>query len=199
MKKNAPQKRKITDVILLEELLLEIESEAALLQDLQLDILTLDTSWVEQPALSFKWNQLSNRADYCLKSAEKSVKDLQASVYLAKREELTADKIKFTEALLNSLVAEDAEIQEKQEDILYLQYICNLLVSAKKAIDDRRRALEGLVSLHSTQYFTNGHSNPLLEELGDNKVQEQHTAVLENNQRLRKLRSKRKGERNESK
>lgn len=178
----------------LDDLLEEIEKNAELLSDLKLDVLTLDASWIEQPVLSFQWNRLSNLAEYCLKQEEKGLKDLQAETYLRIRSQLLDAGEKVTETLLANKVATDKAVTDVGETVAYLQYICTLLVSAKKAIDDRRRALEGLVTLHSTQYFTNTVENPALEELGTQKVKEQHKEVLENNKRLRKIRDRKRGE-----
>ena len=186
------------EVLQLPALMQTIENEAELLQSLQLDVLTLDVSWIEQPALSYRWNKMHNIAEYHLKRREKKLVDLKASLYLETRASFMENKEKFTEAVLTNTVAAVGSVSELQDEISDLQYICSLLISTKKAVDDRRRALEGLVSLHSTQYFTNGTNNPILEELGNQQVEEQHHKVLSNNKRLRKLRDRKQGVKNES-
>ncbi len=187
---------RITDTLTFEELIEEIEVESVILHDLKLDILTLDESWIEQPHISFKWNRLSNQGDFCLRTKERELKEVEAERYLFLKQSHIEAGEKCTEASLVAEISSDAIVCKLREDISYMQYVCVLLVSAKKAIDDRRRALEGLTSLFTTQYFTSIRDNPVMRELAQNTVGQIATEALENNQRLRKLRDKKKEKQN---
>ncbi len=183
----------ITTMLTVEELITEIENESQLLLDLQLDILLLDVAWVAQPQISFKWNRFSNIADHLLRKKENDTKKEAAELYLDIRTNHVELGEKYTEGLLTNEVAAAPKMLELKEDVLFLQHLSNILISGKKSVDDRRRALESLVSLFATHYFTSNTDNPVLRELSTDQTHAAHSDALANNKRLNTLKQK-KGE-----
>jgi len=179
-----------TTMLTVEELIDEIENESQLLIDLKLDIMSLDTAWLAQPQISFKWSRFSNIADYLLRKKEHDVKKKAAELYLDIRTEHIELGEKYTEGLLTNEVAASIPMLSLKEEVLFLQYLSSILISGKKSVDDRRRALESLVSLFATHYFTSSTDNPVLKELSTDQTHAAHSDALANNKRLKTLKSK---------
>ncbi|MCK5861717.1 MAG: hypothetical protein KAH38_04480 [Candidatus Hydrogenedentes bacterium] len=181
---------RLTDTLTPDALIAAVEAESMADGNDPLDILSLDDNWLRLPQVSFKWHRLSNMAAHCIRVHEAKLKDALASTYLEIREEYIASGGKCTEALLANEVAATETIIKLKEDLLYLQYIGTLLVSKTKSMDDTRRALEGLTSLHTTHYFSNTDDNPIMKEVTAHHVQETAATTLAANKRLRRVRTK---------
>lgn len=164
-----------------------LEEQMDLYDDLTLDITNLDTNWLEQPQIAFSWNQLFNAAQFTLRQLENKLKTLSAEMYLEIKQIAVEEKEKTTEALLNNRVSTNKKIMKLQTDIFDAQYIVDILSSAKKAMDDRRRALEGLTELFVTHYFVSERDNQALKELGGEKVEEEQAKVLNQSEKLKTL------------
>lgn len=169
-----------------------LETDFNIFDDLSLDITILDEDWLKQPQISFKWNQITNNAQHFLASLERNLKEIFAEMYLEYRQIAIDNKEKFTEGSLNNQIEITKDVIILKEKILETQYIINLLTSAKKAVDDRRRALEGLTQLFATNYFTNERDNKILKEIGKTKAEQNHEAALNKSVRMKKILKSRK-------
>ena len=163
----------IPNITTIDDVVAEIEDNLNLQEDLTLNILTLDDDWLQQPIVSIQWNQLTNVAEHCLKNLEKKHKEKTSELYLEIKHEHIDQNIKITETALAHEVNISETVIKMQNEIHEAQYIVSLLISAKKAIDDRRRSLDGLTNLYTSNYFQNQTDAPALKDLGDAKFDEQ--------------------------
>ena len=184
----------ISNIDTIEDVIAHIEDELDLTDDLTLNILTLDDNWLTQPTISFRWNQITNIAEHCLKNMERKHKEQAAELYLAIKREHLENNTKITETALANEVAATQTIKDLQSDICDAQYIVSLLITTKKAVDDRRRSLDGLTSLYTSNYFQNQTDAPALKELGDAKYEEEQHVALNKSDKLKRLLKKRKKE-----
>ena len=181
----------IPSIDTIEDVVAHIEDKLDLTADLTLNILTLDDNWLAQPTISFQWNQLTNIAEHCLKVLERKLKEKSSALYLNIKQKHADQNIKITEAALAHEVINTDFIIIIQEEINEAQYIVSLLVSTKKAIDDRRRSLDGLTNLYTSNYFQNQTDAPALKELGDAKCEEEQHAALNKSEKLKRILKKR--------
>lgn len=192
IKKGGVKMKFIPEIKTIEQVVEFIEKELNLHDDLLLNIHTLDDNWLDQPTISFQWRQLLNVAEHCLKVLERQFKEKSSEHYLTIKSQYAQDGTKVTEAALAHEVTNTQSIVSIQAEIVEAQYIVNLLTSVTRAVEDRKRSLDGLTHLYTSNYFQNQVDAPALKELGDAKVQEHQTDVVNKNERFKKLMAKRK-------
>ncbi len=185
--KNSMQNKFLPEFETFGDLVDYLENEMNIYENLLLDITNLDVDWLAQPSVAFKWNQLFNVAQFLLRQLETELKEQIAEKYLYLKQKAVEEKEKTTEALLNNRVLTDPDIINLQTDLFDGQYITDILSSAKKAIDDRRRTLEGLTELFVTHYFVSERDNQALKELGGEKEEQQQNQALNKNEKLKTL------------
>jgi len=136
----------------------------------ELDLLTLDTLWLEQPQLVAQHGrELANAKDKLERS--------KAGLDVARAEVenmITADPEKFglaktTVSAINAAVEVHPDITSARDRLFKNKHKVDLLQALMTALDHRKRALEGLVSLHGQQYF----ASPRLDENGRKAVTDQ--------------------------
>nr|OQX98423.1 MAG: hypothetical protein B6I27_02610 [Erwiniaceae bacterium 4572_131] len=185
--KNSMQNKFLPEFETFGDLVDYLENEMNIYENLLLDITNLDVDWLAQPSVAFKWNQLFNVAQFLLRQLETELKEQIAEKYLYLKQKAVEEKEKTTEALLNNRVLTDPDIINLQTDLFDGQYVTDILSSAKKAIDDRRRTLEGLTELFVTHYFVSERDNQALKELGGEKEEQQQNQALNKNEKLKTL------------
>jgi hypothetical protein len=166
------------------------DSDARLVQDLKVDPNALDIEWIRQPSLYYKYSTQAAEA-----RKEMDASKIRLDVVLAQvQSKIRSNPDKYglaksTEAAIEAAVKQDPEVAKAQEDFLESKHNVALLESAVAALDQKKRALENLVSLHLGSYFA-GPKVP--RELDGNSVKNWQKERLE--ARMSKSLNKRKGE-----
>ena len=130
----------------------------------ELDLLTLDKHWLEQPLLVAEYGIMladakdahdRSKAQLDVTRAEVEAKII-TNPKKYKLEKVTVSAINAKVALNKKVLADQRTMQKKKHRVDVLQATMN-------SLEHRKRALEGLVSLHGQQYFappqatTEGH------------------------------------------
>jgi len=136
---------------------------------LQIDENNLDKEWLAQPSMFFKCAEDAAMAKRLLDQARNKLEVTKAKVSKDVRENPgNYDLQKVTEAAVEVAVSGDDEYQEAQEAVVDARYavgICDAMVSA---MDHRRRALENLVHLFLSSYYSEPRApRGKEEEVGD--------------------------------
>lgn len=136
---------------------------------LQIDQHALDTEWLNQPTLYFDYSSklADARKDH---DESKSKLDITyAEMDAAIRsdpEEYGLEKI--TEGAIKSAIQQHEDYQVAEEDLRDCKHTVDVLSAAVSALDQRKRALESLVSLHGQNYF----SEPRTSKAGHDAIEE---------------------------
>jgi hypothetical protein len=123
-------------------------------QDLVLDITKLDKHWLEQPMMFMRYAEAAALARSERDNAKEALEVTRAKV--ARKIRDNPEKFgmaKVTEASVNEAILLDPEVLKAGSAFNEARYNTDLLGAAVEAMDQRRRALEGLVQLHGQQYF----------------------------------------------
>ena len=147
--------------------------------DLQIDHDALDVEWLRQASLFMKYAIEATEARTKLDRAKERLDVVRAELGMIVRNELAKTGGKTTEAVVNSAIIQKSAYQDATEDVIQKKYDMDLLISAVKAFDQRKDALENLVRLQGQQYFA-GPSEP--RDLGgevDRIRRRKHEAVAE--------------------
>lgn len=125
----------------------------------------LDQMWVEQPQV---YNEIAERVALEMSrrdEAKNELKDLEAQIDSELREDAEADfqkngTKKPTETALKNMMREDKRWKKANETQLDLEKNVNLLQARQTAFQQRRYALENLVTLHVSGYSMDASSRP---------------------------------------
>lgn len=123
--------------------------------DFEIDPYRLDEEWVEQPRLYHM---------YAVELAE-ARKDLEEAKRMRDVAKAEADKLvrneperfglsKVTENAIKETIPTVPEVQQAEKEVIEARYAMDIAEAAVGAMDHRKRALEGLVSLHLADYFS---------------------------------------------
>lgn len=123
-------------------------------KDTSIDESALDTEWLQQASLTFKYCQLE--AD-----ARKAVDDTKAQLDIVEAEldkEIRNNPEKFglpkiTESAIKSAILVNENHINAKDEYSQAQYELNMAQAAVRAIYAKKDALENLVRLHGQQYF----------------------------------------------
>lgn len=122
--------------------------------DVQIDVDALDIEWVEQPSLMAQYCAYSAECRKEMDRAKEQVEICKAKLDRQVRSDPGAFGLKkITEGAVASAIVESAEYQECQQEYIDARYEYDLSVTAVRAIDQKKTALENLVRLHAASYF----------------------------------------------
>lgn len=121
----------------------------------EIDPMELDREWVRQPRLVMKYAEQLAAANERLDAAKADFDATKAEI----DRDIRADPDRFgiskiTETTVaNAIVLQD-DYRDAQDDVIKRKYERDLLQAVVNALEHRKRALEGLVSLHGMDYFS---------------------------------------------
>jgi len=123
--------------------------------DLQIDENQLDTEWLNQPQLYYRYAAKAADARRDFDAAKDELEVTKAEV----DQSIRSDPAKFgltklTEATVASAVIIQEEYQKAQENVRQARHRHDVYQAAVSALDHRRKALENLVTLFMANYFS---------------------------------------------
>ena len=157
-------------------------------KDLELDLYKLEEGWLDLPLLSLKWSTELVEAEMNARQLRNELDQLKATLDARMRENPGEYGIqKITEStVLAAITIHPAVIESLQKHHEKDTYnkTCKAVCLA---IETKRKALEGLTQLYSTGYFA---SKPILNNPGNDMVQEKETKKLNTESNKKLLRKK---------
>jgi hypothetical protein len=136
--------------------------ETTFTDDMKINPNRLEREWIRQPDLYAKW------AEKCVDAIKrKDLQKVKLEVIYAKLdkyarenwESLGFDK-KITEAAIESYVLSNREYQQAKSDMVDIEYEVNLYTAAKQGMEHRKAALQDLVKLHLSGYYSELTTTP---------------------------------------
>ena len=138
-------------------------------QDLAIDPHQLDEEWLNQPVLMERYgrlaadaakerDQVKERMDVVRAEQDNAIREDPAKFGCAKDK---AGAPKTTEAWIAATILTTDEYKKVSGELIEANYNLNLLNSAVRAMEHRKKALEKLVELFGLQYFA-GPKEPRL-------------------------------------
>ena len=122
-----------------------------------IDKARLDVEWESVSVRSFSMHKLAAKTQLLLDDIKRQMEVARAKV----DSEIRRDPInngfpsgKTTENGIESAIVLDSKIQELASQINDARYRVNLAEAAVEAISTKKKALDGLTQLHSTNYYT---------------------------------------------
>jgi len=144
-------------------------------QDLAIDETALDVEWLDQPRRYMKYCKLYAEAGHRVRRIEERMKILRSQIILKAASKGTGRSGGPTQQQIEASFRVDAEHQRLKRLLNSTQHVYDLLNGAVFAFQQRKTALEQLVTLYGQQYFA-GPSLPRdlsaerLKHLGNEKV-----------------------------
>jgi hypothetical protein len=124
-----------------------------------IDEMALNKEWLGQADLYYSYASQLAEARLALDEAKREADVIEADLSLQIREDPEQfDCPKVTESAIKEVVKLQEEFQDSRVSVNDAQHKVNLLQAAVTALDHRKRALEKLVDLHGTNYFSEPHA-----------------------------------------
>ena len=154
-------------------------------RDIEIDKHQLDREWVGHPTLFMRYSEASARANREKDEAKEKLDLVYAKVDRHVRKTATE---KITETMVKNAVMEDPEYKTSLEEYREATYQATVLSSAVKAFDHRKTALESLVRLSLSSYY----SSPKSPEIEDGKSYQEASLDQARDRQREKLNKKRR-------
>lgn len=136
-------------------------------EDLTIDPDALDVEWLRQPQLYFDYARQSAEAEDALKRAEQSMKVIRSELVLEASDPdsgVLGKGIKPTAPTVEAYYRNHPKHQAAKERFFKASFEAEMLRNAVFAFTQRKVALENMVRLHGSGYFS-GPSEP--RDIGD--------------------------------
>lgn len=160
-------------------------------KDRKVDPTQLDMECVRQTDLFFKYAEAGVDAQIAEERAKRKLETVQARLEMACRRDPESFKLqKPTESAVAAAVRLHPDFEAAQEEYLKAKKEARLIQVAVDTMDQKKRMLENLITLHGQQYFA-GPSVP--RDLMGAWKEAQNTAEATVNEK-QKLRTRRRGE-----
>lgn len=124
-------------------------------KELEIDILSLDTEWIQQPRLFMRYAELQSESRKELDELKQKQKIKRSELLLEAAEggeELIGSKP--TVSAIDAWVESQKSYKEITQQIIDKEYELNILSGAVKAFEQKKSALENLVKLWQGSYFS---------------------------------------------
>lgn len=119
-----------------------------------IDTLKLHEEWIQQPLLYTEYGGALARASELRDLLKDRLEWRKAELNTRVRENKAKKGEKITETLIESLVLQEPEYLEVSNDLRSITGIVSELSVIVKSLDQRKKALEGLVQLYIGEYFS---------------------------------------------
>jgi hypothetical protein len=120
----------------------------------QIDKLNLHNEWVNQPLLYMKYGQALAEASELRDHFKNALERTKASLNINIRKKKEKNKEKVTEGIIEASIVDNEDYHETTRDLELVSGIASKLSTIVKSIDQRKKALEGLVQLYIGEYFS---------------------------------------------
>jgi hypothetical protein len=123
-------------------------------KDLEIDHNALDVEWLGQPKKFFEVSEELASAREMLDQMKFALEVAEAEVDQDIRANPSAHGLeKVTETAVKAAVVLDSRYEKARKDYIHAKHEADVLAAAVSAFEQRKRALEHLVTLHGQQYF----------------------------------------------
>ena len=151
-------------------------------EEISIDPDALDVEWLNQPKLFLKYAELTSDARMEVDKAKERFELVKAE--LDRDIRLSPEKFnieKITESVISNTTILQKPYQETSDNYIKTKHKADILLSAVKAFDQRKKALENLVQLHGQSYFAGPKEPRDLEmEFGKRVKQKQVRTRIKN-------------------
>jgi len=164
----------------------KIESKTNYEEDIKINRNELDLEWLRQPELIGKYSRELAQAQLELDKLDERISVITAEKELEIRtnpEKFGLEKI--TEGALKTILQMDKELIGMRNAISEKKFEVNILSGALKALDNKKKALENIVTLHGQQYFASP-SSPLDINRESIKEHKKESAMEKIKERIRR-------------
>jgi len=142
--------------------------------DIAIDPNQLDTEWCDQPSLYFQYAAK-------LASARRDVDEAKADLDVTRAELDKAIRldpasfglVKITEAAITSAIPTQEKFCDANEAVIEAKHRADILSAAVSALDHRKKALENLVSLFLSNYYSRPKASEKSKERMDDIEKQQ--------------------------
>lgn len=116
----------------------------------------LDTEWMQQPKLMFRWSRKLANAEQTLDEckAQFDITCAELDRDIRSDPEHYLGKIRFSEGALTAAMKLQDEYTAAREEVQAAQHRVKVLKAVVSALDHRKAALENRVRLHGQGYFS---------------------------------------------
>ena len=125
--------------------------------ELQLD--SLDRHWIEQPKLVHQCGLKLADTKNTMERHRAKLSVIRAEADQEARVDAINTKVKITEKIISSVVDTNDNVIKMERQLADDKHTADILSAKMVALEHRKRALEGLVSLHGQDYFAVPQTN----------------------------------------
>jgi hypothetical protein len=118
--------------------------------DLAIDPHQLDEEWLEQPGKYMKYSELLADAERHMKKCHEKVKVIRSQLI----RECKENNPKATAQIIEGYYREHKDHKTAKEEMIDAEYQVSMLTNAVYAFTHRRKSLENLVQLYTSNYFS---------------------------------------------
>jgi hypothetical protein len=123
-------------------------------QDRRIDPNELDMAVSLQPELFCKWSERAVKAKWEAERESFKLDQMKARLQIdCRKNPEKYDVLKITESVVESAVLIDPDFTAAQNNLFALQAEADILFKAAATMDQKKKMLELLVTLHGQQYF----------------------------------------------
>ncbi|MCP4763006.1 MAG: hypothetical protein GY870_14605 [archaeon] len=122
--------------------------------DLLIDEHALDLEWLHQSSKFMKYSEKAAQADREKKKAKEALDITKAEIDKSIREEAKNNGEKVTEKVVEGRVMLHPDYHKAYDALIEAEYEYSIFISAVKAMEQRKSALENLVKLLIGGYFS---------------------------------------------
>lgn len=146
--------------------------------DLEIDPNQLDVCAGMQGEVFFKWAEKSARARRRMDDTKFRLEILYANLAkMARRDPASFGLTKSTENSIENAVKTSVEYSEGYEEWIQARYASNLADRAVEAMEQRKRMIEVLITLHGQQYFAGPSVPRSLTDAWQNSKEEKERRI----------------------
>jgi hypothetical protein len=123
-------------------------------KDLEVNENALDEEWIKQPYLYMSYAEAAAHAIQKAKEIKEKVNIIKAEADNRIRKDYEEKALKITETRINTYIPLDEEVQKINSELRKAELEVDLLNAGCKAMDHKKKALERLVDLNLSGYFS---------------------------------------------
>lgn len=144
--------------------------------DIFIDVDDLHNEWLYQPALFMYYGERHSDAVEIRDLHKHKLDVLEAQLILKyKRDWSTYSEDKMTDSGVKAFVAQDPEYSAQAKEVIQANHAVNICAKAVSAFDQRKRALENLVSLNNAGF----HAPPSVKKQTRRGIFDEESVIKE--------------------
>ena len=143
----------------------EIVIQERVVSDFEINEYALDKEWLKQPPTVERYAREEAEAKLRYTESKNRLEVVKAEVALSVRQDPQAYGFdKATDKLVEALVSADERCKRAQQELAEAKHEADILQGGCNALEHKKKALENLVTLHISGYYSNPKSPKQSEE-----------------------------------